>query len=257
MSPSPEYSGSIKARISSKDRNRPDDMKTCTHSTGSLFVSEIRHTSVARQLRWTVRSFQSKLLADQASKALPHFSMPRNRSLTSIRRIEVDIMPPAVAMQPTTCGLQLSNQVAAFHSSRSIASSLTCTIAETGSSSSRIRRYASRRFSSSSSSDSPWLNTPGTSFKRPTYQPSSTQNSMRKGRCITITRGVRRSESAKDESTRPFYRFNAADVSKISVVPRGGAAGHEATTGPAGLRPPLAAMIQRWITTSDPTPSRS
>src|SRR5689334_8510264 len=37
--------------------------------------------------------------------------------------------------------------------------------------------YASRMFSSSSFKLSPWLKTPGTSRKRPTYQPSSRQYS--------------------------------------------------------------------------------
>lgn len=56
-------------------------------------------------------------------------------------------------------------------------SSFVCAIVRCEISTSTIKRYASRIFSSNSSRDSPWLNTPGTSFSLPTYQSSSIQYS--------------------------------------------------------------------------------
>ena len=99
--------------------------------------------------------------------------MPGYRSFFPSPWICIDVMFFAMTLQMTARFNKFSKEVPAVHTSIAFMRDpgwgwFSC---------SSIIAYASRMLSSSSSSVSPWLNTPGTSCRRPMYQSSSNQYS--------------------------------------------------------------------------------
>ena len=79
---------------------------------------------------------QPKLAADQTTKAIPNFGVPRDGSLVAGLRVQVDIVPIAVSVENAPGGFQFADKISPFHTKTSI--SLVWAFSEGGGPSSSI-----------------------------------------------------------------------------------------------------------------------
>ena len=63
---------------------------------------------------------KSELVADQAAKTVPNLRMSWNRRLAAGRRIRVDVVSAAMAVEDASGGLKFSDKLAPFHTKTSI-----------------------------------------------------------------------------------------------------------------------------------------